>query len=58
VPDLPGYVTTGKTIEEIQVNINEAIDLRLEGLRADDEAIPEPITACAYVKFKSPDILL
>lgn len=47
-PDLPGGVTTGRTIEEIQANLREAIDLHLEGLRADGESIPEPIAACGY----------
>ncbi len=50
LPDLPGCVTTGKTLEEIQINMREAIDLHLAGMRADGEAIPEPITACGYVE--------
>jgi len=50
VPDLPGCVTTGKTIEEIKANIREAIELHLDGMRADGESIPEPITACGYVE--------
>jgi predicted RNase H-like HicB family nuclease len=40
VPDLPGCITTGKTVEEIELNIQEAIDLHLEGMREDE------ITAC------------
>jgi predicted RNase H-like HicB family nuclease len=35
VPDLPGCVTTGKTIEEINLNIREAIEFHLEGLLQD-----------------------
>ena len=50
VPDLPGCVTTGKTLEEIEANMREAIDLHLEGLRADGESIPEPLTECGYVE--------
>jgi predicted RNase H-like HicB family nuclease len=42
VPDLPGCVTTWKTSEEIDLNIREAIEFHLEGLRQDGEAIPEP----------------
>ncbi len=40
VPDLPGCVTTGKTMDEIQHNIREAIELHLEGMRRNGEPIP------------------
>ena len=53
VPDLPGCITTGRTLEEIERNIREAIDLHLEGLREDGEPIPEPHTAVTYVEFQS-----
>lgn len=49
IPDLPGCITTGRTVEEIQCNIREAIELHLEGLREDGEPIPEPHTAVAYI---------
>jgi predicted RNase H-like HicB family nuclease len=51
VPDLPGCVTTGRTVAEIERNIREAIELHLEGMREDGEAIPEPHTAVAYVEL-------
>jgi predicted RNase H-like HicB family nuclease len=44
VPDLPGCVTTGQTVEEIERNIREAIELHLEGMAEDGETIPEPST--------------
>ena len=44
VPDLPGCVSTGQTIEEVQRNIREAIDLHLKGLKAEGLPIPEPTT--------------
>ena len=53
VPDLPGCITTGSTIEEIDRNIREAIELHLEGLRDEGEPIPEPHTAVAYVELQS-----
>lgn len=52
VPDLPGCVTTGKTVEEVERNIREAIELHLEGMLEDGEAIPEPSTAVAYVEMQ------
>ena len=42
VPDLPGCVTTGKTVAEIHGNMQEAIELHLEGMRRSGEAIPVP----------------
>jgi predicted RNase H-like HicB family nuclease len=42
LPDLPGCVTTGETIEELKHNMREAIELHLEGLREDGLPIPEP----------------
>jgi predicted RNase H-like HicB family nuclease len=52
VPDLPGCITTGRTVEEIERNIREAMELHLEGLREDGEAIPEPHTAVTYVELQ------
>ncbi len=44
VPDLPGCVTTGKSLEETERNIKEAIALYIETLRDDGKPIPEPTT--------------
>ena len=49
VPDLPGCITTGRTIQEIERNIREAIELHWEVFRKDDEPFPEPHTAVTYV---------
>ena len=49
VPDLPGVVTTGKTKEETQQLIREAIEFHLEGLREDDLPIPEPSASAEVV---------
>ena len=47
VPDLPGCTTTGDSLDEIKVNIQEAIDLYLEDLIAEGETIPEPTSDVA-----------
>lgn len=39
VPDLPGCITTGRTVEEIGRNIREAIELHLEGMVEDGEYV-------------------
>ena len=44
VPDLPGRVTTGVTLEETEANMHEAIELYIDTLREDGKPIPEPTT--------------
>ena len=42
VPDLPGCVATGATIEETESVLREAIKFHLTGLRQDGVPIPQP----------------
>lgn len=51
VPDLPGCITTGQTVEEIEHNIREAIQLHLEGMAEDGEKIPEPTASVSYIEL-------
>jgi predicted RNase H-like HicB family nuclease len=44
-PDLPGCITTGRTLEETERLMKEAIEFHLEGLREDGLPIPAPTTA-------------
>lgn len=44
VPDLPGCVAAGKSREDTERLIREAIEFHLEALRESKEAIPEPGT--------------
>ena len=41
-PDLPGCVSAGDSFEDAAANAIEALGLHVEGMRADDEAIPAP----------------
>jgi predicted RNase H-like HicB family nuclease len=50
VPDLPGCISTGQTIEETKRNIQEAIEFHLEGMREDGLPIPEPTSVAATVE--------
>ena len=51
VPDLPGCVATGATIEEAEREIREAIEFHLEGMREDGIPIPAPSSAVKYVEI-------
>ena len=49
VPDLPGCVATGDTIEEVEREIQEAIEFHLQGMREDGDPVPQPSSTVAYV---------
>ncbi len=44
VPDLPGCITVGDTVEETKKYIKEAMELYIEQLKSEGKAIPEPQT--------------
>ena len=50
VPDLPGRVSVGDTLDEVRAEIREAIAFHLEGLRQDGLPIPKPSSAAEYVE--------
>jgi predicted RNase H-like HicB family nuclease len=50
VPDLPGCVATGDTLQETEKLIREAVEFHLEGLRADGLPIPPPTSQVEYVE--------
>ena len=50
VPDLPGCVATGSSVEEAERSIREAIALHLEGMRQDGTPIPPPSSRVDYVE--------
>jgi predicted RNase H-like HicB family nuclease len=49
-PDLPGCVSTGETREEVEKNMQEAIEFHVEGLRLDGSLIPPARTYSSYVE--------
>ena len=50
LPDLPGCIATGKTVEEVRQSMREAIELHLAGLREDGLPIPQPTTLADYAE--------
>ena len=53
VPDLPGCMTTGVTLEETKLRIREAIEGHLETLRQFGDPIPEPSSLVGEVEITS-----
>jgi predicted RNase H-like HicB family nuclease len=50
VPDLPGCIATGDSVEETERHIREAIKFHLEGIRADNLPIPAALSRVDYVE--------
>ena len=50
VPDLPGCIATGSTVEETEREIREAIRFHLDGLQEDGLPIPEPTSRVEFVE--------
>jgi predicted RNase H-like HicB family nuclease len=50
VPDLPGCVATGATLEAVDEEIRAAIRFHSEGLKADGIEIPQPSSIAEYVE--------
>jgi len=48
-PDLPGCVATGKTREETERNMHEAVEMHVRGKLEDKEPIPDNVTLAEYI---------
>jgi predicted RNase H-like HicB family nuclease len=50
VPDLPGCIAAGETLDEVRELIKGAIEFHLAGMRADGDPIPEPTITAGVVE--------
>jgi predicted RNase H-like HicB family nuclease len=50
VPDLPGCVATGETVQAIESEIREAIRFHIDGLKEDGLPVPKPTSIADHVK--------
>ncbi len=50
VPDLPGCVATGSTLDAVEENIRDAIRFHIEGLIEDSLPVPPPAARAEYVE--------
>jgi predicted RNase H-like HicB family nuclease len=53
VPDLPGCVSAGYTLEEVTANIQGAIAIDIESLIEHDEEVPQPFSQVLLVEADS-----
>ena len=50
VPDLPGCVATGATVEEVEQEMRSAIRFHIDGLKEDGLPVPRPTSIAEYVE--------
>jgi len=50
-PDLPGCISTGKTREETERSMREAIEFHVDGLREEGYSVPEPRASSSYIEL-------
>jgi predicted RNase H-like HicB family nuclease len=53
VPDLPGCVATGETVEETERLLRGAIELHVAGLREDGLRLPDPSSVVDYLEVSA-----
>ena len=53
VPDLPGCIAPGESKDEVIALIREAIELHLEGLKDEGQAIPSPSSTSELVEVEA-----
>ena len=49
VPDLPGCVAVGESVDDVKALIREAIAMHLQSMRQDGEPSPIPTTQSEYM---------
>lgn len=49
VPDLPGCIATGKTEQEVEREIRDAIRFHIDGLKEDGFPVPAPSSTAVFV---------
>ena len=47
-PDLPGCAATGRTREEVEHEMHDAIEFHIEGLRLADCSVPQARSQASY----------
>ncbi len=50
-PDIRGCIATGKTKEDVEKNMKEALEFHIEGLSLERQVLPEPTTYSNYIEI-------
>jgi predicted RNase H-like HicB family nuclease len=55
LPDLPGVIATGASLDQMRGAMREAAEFHLEGLAADGGSIPQPVTTSVDFADEDPE---
>ena len=58
VPDLPGCISTGESLEDVQSTIREAITFHIEAMLEHSEPLPEPKMSLEQAQSHHNDVLV
>ena len=50
VPNTPGCIAAGGTLDEVRILIAEAMEMHLEGMREDGDEMPEPPALVEFIE--------
>ncbi len=50
VPDLPGCVATGDSVQAVEIEIRDAVRFHIDGLKQDGLPVPKPTSIADYVE--------
>jgi predicted RNase H-like HicB family nuclease len=53
VPDLPGCVATGETVEATERLLRKAIEIHVQGMSEDGLPVPEPSSIVDYLEVSA-----
>ena len=51
VPELPGCVAAGATLEEVEREIRDAVAFHIEGMHEDGLPVPQPTSTVEYIEL-------
>ena len=54
VPDLPGCIAVGDTLEEVEEAMREAIEFHLEGMQQEGLPVSEPTSISKMLELSKP----
>jgi predicted RNase H-like HicB family nuclease len=52
-PDLPGCVATGSTLEEVEKNMYEAVEMHVQGMIEDNIPVPTSSSVAEYMVIQA-----
>ena len=56
-PDLPGCIATGKTRQEVESNMHEAVEMQIQGMLEDKMPVPENAAFAEYIAITAQPVV-